>query len=307
MQRTLDHRKGVGRTALFQQLAAMEEAGMPVVQAITTLQREATPALRSQLEQVRQQLQKGMEPAAALYRSKLCQGWELQLLQSMHRGGRLAEGYAYLARHHAATTERIGRLKARLVMPAAVFILAVFIAPLPALARGDIDGGGYLARTIFPLALIAASTWLLGFALRREDAALRLLVRLPGFGKLLRRQQELHSLAVLGLLLRSGLPADQALEAAAIASVAWPQAAVRRAAESAARGGSLANALAAHGLCSESHDRVLIVAAEASGRLDETLLHFTRQRQMELDLKLDLWAEWLPRVLYFGMVVPWLL
>ncbi len=298
----------VGRAALFRQLAAVENAGIASLQALLTLQREATPALRTRIEQTRQYLLAGSEPGDALFRSGLCQSWENQFLQAMHRGGRLGEGYAYLARQLDVRALRMGKLKARLALPAAVFVLALFIAPLPALVRGSIDGWGYFARTLLPLALLVLCVKLLGLALRRdEDAAIRMGMYIPVLGALLHRQQELHCLAVLGLLLRSGLPADQALKFSAVAGVAWPPAAVKCGVQALASGDSLASVLSANGLCSDTHDRALIAAGEASGKLDDAIERIARMRQAELDLKLDLWSEWLPRVLYFGMIVPWLL
>jgi type II secretory pathway component PulF len=296
-----------GRALLFRQLAAVEDAGIPPQQALVTLQRDASPALGKRLAKATEQLHLGQAPGEALSRAGLCQHWESEFLQAMHGGGRLGEGYGYLASQLETRALRLARLKSRLALPVLVFILALFITPLPALARGDLTVPGYLARSFLPLVLLAVFGKMLDGLLRRESLAIALLRRLPVYGPLVQRQHELHSLAVLGLLLRSGLPASRAIELAATASTAWPSASVGRAVALTAKGEALATALTANGLCSDAGDRALLVGAESAGKLDETLARIALLRQETLDVKLDLWADWLPRLLYFAAFLPWVL
>jgi len=294
-----------GRAALFRQLATMEAAGLTPLQSLDSLQRAATPALRNRIERTRLHLLSGNAPDDALYRSGLCQFWESHFLRAMIHGGRLAQAYAYLAQQLEARALRARKFKSRLALPIAVLTLALFIEPLPALARGDLDGWAYFARTLLPLAVLALLFKALARLLNHESVALPLLARLPALGRLVRRQRELQGLAVLGLLLRSGLPASHALELAASAGAAWPATAVRHAAARMAQGASLTDAMTQQQLCSDAADRRLIAAAEAAGQLDDTLDHLVRLRQAELDLQLDHWAEWLPRVMYFAAVAWW--
>lgn len=291
-----------GRAALFRQLATLEEAGLPPIQSLITLQRAATPALCKKIERAHLQMLAGSGPDDSLYRSGLCQLWESQFLRAMIHGGRLTQGYAYLAQQMEARALRARKFKSRLTLPIAVLTLALFVEPLPALARGEFGGWGYFARTLLPLGVLAALFKLLTRFLNQENLAVPLLTRLPGFGRLVRRQHELRGFAALGLLLRSGLPASRALELAATASAGWPAAAVRQAVASMVRGASLTDALTKQNLCSDAGDRNLIAGGEAAGKLDDTLEHLARLRQAELDLQLDHWAEWLPRVMYFAAI-----
>jgi len=307
-----DH--GEPRSLLYAQLATLERAGVPARRALQGLTTETSPALRAAIAATLKQLDRGRPLAEAGRSGGLFLPWEAQLVGAGSEAGQLAAVYKNLARHHERAALRARQLKSRMVLPAAVLTLALFISPLPALVRGDLDGSGYAGRTLLPLALLLVSLSLLRAGWRRAMArdqappGYALLRALPGLGPLLRRLEQQRGLSILGLLLAGGLPAARALTVTA-ATLRDPQlrAGCQRAAASAGRGGSAAAAIDQAGLCPDAGGRALLHSSEAAGRLDDSLARVAATLEHELGLQLDLVAEWLPRLLYFGLLLPFVL
>lgn len=305
---------GEPRSLLYAQLATLERAGVPARRALQGLATETSAALRGAIAATLRQLDGGTPLAEAGRSGALFLPWEAQLVAAGSAAGQLAAVYDNLARHHERAALRARQLKSRMVLPAAVLTLALFVSPLPALVRGDFGGAGYVARTLLPLALIAIALQLLRAGWRRAAAqdhappGHALLRALPGLGPLLRRQEQQRGLAVLALLLAGGLPAARALTVTA-ATLRDPQlrAGCQHAAASAGRGSSAATAIDQAGLCPDAGGRSLLHSGEAAGRLDESLARCAATLEHDLGLQLDLIAEWLPRLLYFGLLLPFVL
>jgi type II secretory pathway component PulF len=295
---------------LYIQLAAMEEAGLSAEQSFTTLARGADRGLARAAGQAAAAARRGTAVATAGQRAGLFTPVDARLIAAACRVGSPAPIYRQLAGRHRGRAERRRRVYGRMLLPAAIFVLALFIAPLPALILGHIDAASYLNATLGSLIRITALIYVLlklpGW-LRRGPPALsaaldRLLLRLPVFGRLQVRRQTTDFLGLLALALQAGLPAFDAVE---LAADTVPNRVIRRSLAAARdhleRGEPMAAALA-HSPYLDATAREYVSTGEVSGRLAEMLAHYTRLEGERLDLIEGEVAQWIPRLVYFAVL-----
>jgi type II secretory pathway component PulF len=197
-----------------------------------------------------------------------------------------------------------------MLLPLLLFILVIFIAPFPALYRGDISGLGYLVSTLGRLFLLMGGLFLLSFGWRRlaaygtESALARAILHVPVLGGLIRRQQRFDFLYNLSLLLAAGLPAFDALETAA-QGVSHPS--LRRQFKVAASfcrdGQDVVSSLERCGAFEDADAAALGRSGEFSGQLDQMIRHHVDQLGERLDRQYTLLGEWLPRVFYLLLLL----
>jgi type II secretory pathway component PulF len=192
-----------------------------------------------------------------------------------------------------------------MLLPLLLFFLAIFVAPVPALYRGEISGLEYLFSTLGRLLLFLGGILLLSHGWRRleaeepESSMFRLLLHIPVAGSLIREQQRLYYLQNLSLLLTAGLPAFTALETAAL-GVRHPALRERFAAAAEyCRGGmDVATALEHCGALEKPGEVSLAKSGEYSGQLDTMIRHQANLLEERLDRRYTLLTEWLPRFSY---------
>lgn len=298
------------RSHLFTQLAQTEKAGLTVNDSIQMIAKSAGASLQQRLELFREQLSAGCEIALAGMTAGLFLPWEARLIQAAEVSGKLADSYNGLARRYANRARRYGNLKRGMTLPLALFVLAVLVAPLPALLLGAIGIDRYLLNTTGRLLLFFGSLYLLSWSWRQlgatgaDNALFRLLLRTPLLGSLIRRQQQYNYLSSLALLMDAGVPAFDALGVAAV-SVSHP--ALRkqfgRAEKAVRNGSSVTDALDSSGVLPDESAKNLIGAGEFSGRLSEMLQHAAGQLDDQLELQFSVLADWAPKFAYFAVVV----
>ncbi len=297
------------RHVLFQALARAEAIGVPVTCALDPLRDAARGRLARRLDTMQAALERGVPLGRAGRAAGLFTPWESRVLESAAGAGTLE---AVLARHaeHLATRLRWhARLRRRLALPLALLVLLTLVVPLPALVGQAIDGATYLRRALLPLAaLTGVALVTVRLARRRDGRDLagpleRVLLRVPGLGRMLRLRAQRDLLLNLALLLAAGRPAVDALREAATTGRspalrgAWLQAA-----EAVERGATVTEALRDAGGLDRRAGAPLVGAGEFSGTLDRMVEHHAEQLDARLDLVDDTLAEWLPRLLYFGVL-----
>ena len=290
---------------LFTRLAKAERAGLPPANTLSILRGESDAALSSQLARFQQEVAAGTGIAQAGLNSGLFLPWEARLLRAAQYSGQLAETYTALGRRYENRARHSRQLKNNMVLPLLLLVLATFIAPVPALYRGEMSGLEYLFSVLGRLLLLFGGLFLLSWSWRRlaaegsEGSIMSLLLHIPVIGKLILRQQRFDFLHNLSLLLAAGLPAFDALETAAT-GVSHPT--VRRrfaAAASYCRDGmDVVSALERCGAFDNPDAVALARSGEYSGQLDRMIRHHVQQLGEQLDRQHALIAEWLPRVLY---------
>jgi len=302
------------RTLLFRQLAQSERAGLTVLDSIRILLESADPLLRQRLSVFRKQLAANAPISRAGLRSGIFLPWEERLIQAAEISGKLADSYSALARRHADRALRRRNLWRGMTFPLVLFALAILVSPLPALLFGNIGPGRFLLDTVGRLMLFFGSLYLLTWSWRRlgatgaDNTLFRLLLRIPWFGKLIRRQQQYNYLSSLALLLDAGVPAFDALGIAAD-SVSHPTLRTQFAqAEEAVRSGSgVTEALAFSDTLGDEEAINLVRSGEFSGRLSEMLHHVARQLNEQQNSQFKSLTDWAPKLAYAAIVILFLL
>jgi len=299
------------RATLFANLAALEKAGVPVERAFATL--SLPPAEQPRLLTMRQQLAQGRDLALAGQKAGLFTVLEVTLLQAATSSGspafvyqRLAERYAHKARHLKA-------MKSRLLMPLAVFVIALLVQPLPGLVSGAVGIGGYLGRSIGPLVLLAILLMLGRHLLLRLENSRPgagrhdldgLLLAIPLFGVAHARRNARDYFESLGLMLEAGLPMFEALpKAGATLGNSLLRERFAGLQQRVLDGEPLAQAILPLDFPGKPMLASLIRTGEASGTLPATLLGYARRETQSLDDFQEQLAIWLPRLVYAGLVV----
>ena len=301
---------GRHRALLFSQLAQTEKAGLTAADSTRIMARSAEPCLRPRLELFREQLAAGSDITRAGLDAGIFLPWEARLLQAAEASGKLAESYAGLARRHANRTQRHNALKKGMTLPLALFVLAVLVVPLPALMTGTIDIVRYLLNITTRLLLLFTALYALSRAWRRlgmagaDNTLYRLLLRAPWLGRLVRRQQQYDFMSSLYLLLDAGLPAFDALRAAA-GSVGHPslRAQFSNAEIMARRDASVTAALESCGILPSENAVSLVRAGEFSGRLSESINQVASQLDEQIEMQFSILTDWAPKLAYLAVVI----
>lgn len=225
---------------LTRQLATLTGAGIPLVDALATLERQLVePALRHLLVGVRGALAEGLGLARSLARQGgLFTGLYCALVEAGERSGRLAQVLERLAEHLEQVQRQQHKARTALIYPCVLMgvSLAVVVGLMsfvvPKLTEQFAHSGQSLPLITRLLigtsdALLLAGPWLLGAAallallgarllrqphwcLRRDD----LLLRLPRIGALLRVLESARLSRSLAILAGSGVPLLEALQVA---------------------------------------------------------------------------------------------
>lgn len=300
------------RARLFEHLAAMEQAGVPITQALASLTLGARHAAR--LQRLRQHVNSGRDLATSGQLSGVFTPLEVTLLKAAQDAGNLAHMQAQLAQRYAAQHRQMQALKSRLLLPAGVLLLALLVKPLPELVGGTLSLPGYLVSVLLPLVTLFAAWLMLRGAWRRWQLRRArqagwlddLLLALPLLGRLQGRAELRNFCDSLGLLLEAGVPV---LDALPRACDALGNARLRRefasAAAHVAAGQSLARAFGGLSFTGRPMLIALLNSAEAIGRPGQALLRFAQSQGEQLAASQQAMATWLPRLAYLA-VAAWM-
>jgi len=282
--------------AFSNELVALLEAGLPLVEAIDALtEKERDESVRHLLEGVRRRLYEGQSLSTAL--AEFPGSFPVlyvATVRASERSGAIAEAL----RRFVAYQQQIDLLKKRLISasiyPAVLLaagslvllFLIAYVVPrfsgiyediggeLPFASKMLMQWGRLLdAHGTAVLAGFVGCVLLAGYAVRRPGfrAAIgRLFARIPMVGRQIRLYQLARLYRTVGMLLRGGLPVVTAFEMTRglLAAAARPQlAAATRAVR---EGRSLTDALGAQGLTTPVAERMLRVG-ERSGNMGEMM------------------------------------
>lgn len=299
------------RAELFTQLYQMEVAGLPALKAFSVLQ--VTRANESRLSAMRS-LIKRHPLAIAGELSGLFTKLEARLIQASVSAGSPARMYQRLADFYTERALQVATMKSKLAMPAAVFLIALLVAPLPKLASGAIGLFGYLWQVLYPLIAIGLLVVAFRVWMAKRGGVTSALLALPIVGKLIIQQNARDFFECLGLMLEAGI---SMLDALPLALDAIEVPAMRKEfgliAPRVTAGATLATAISEMrnttflgSTTSRQRVQSFIHTGEASGTLPEMLLRHTAMESNQINDWLTQLAEWAPRILY-GMVMIWMI
>lgn len=301
------------RAQLFQHLAAMEKAGVPAERAYALL--DLGPSARARVDTFRRLFARGVDPATAGLNSSLFTLFEARLLRAAFGAGSPLATYQRLATSHATRAAQLATMRARLVLPAVILALALFVQPIPQLFTGAISMAGYAARTILPLAVIAMSgallvqlnTWFSsGAPAPWRPAMERILLALPLFGTLHLRRNARDFNESLAMLLQAGVALFEALPPAlATVDNHMVRADLAQLLPALKTGTTLAQAIGTLRLVDTTQLYAFVQTGEESGTLSEMLMRHADAETEALALAQIELANWLPRILY-ALVAIWM-
>lgn len=304
------------KAEFYGQFAVLEDAGVPIDRALVTSVGQGRSAIAKRVQQTAALVSRGRDLAAAGAKARLFDDLDENLIRSAADSGKLASMLHRLAEFHQKRAEHLKTLQGRLLLPALVLILAIFIRPIPALILGKIDVDDYLSQTVFLLfkiallivVLIRLPPWLrrspgrqLGFATVMD----RLLVRVPVFGKVHVRRCVNRWCESLALLLEGGVPILRAMPmAGSTIGNTFIQREFDKATSVIDTGESLAWALNQNKFVSEVSLQ-FIRTGEESGTLSEMLGRCAHRQRTELQRFDQEFVAWAPRIIYF-LILVWM-
>lgn len=304
-----------GKKELFVMLHRLELSGVDSARAWSLLSADKQLSLLSKrLKKAAFLIKRGSTVSHAGEIAGLWGAFEIKMLEVGEQSGKLAASYANLAEYYELRGKRLRTIKSRMVLPVCVFLLALFLLPLPKIYTGDISLADYFSGIFIHLSVIVAFIVLMKLAYRLyingrfSERLYQLLGKVPVFGRLISWQTQLDFLNYFHLCFAAGIAATQAAQLAAQSLVnkywAWKLWDVSEALE---KGQILTQALAGSGVLPTAMGAQLINAGEASGRLEDMLARYIDSLNADLDLKWDYVLDWLPRILYgivlLGMVI----
>lgn len=290
------------RADLFKQLATMEDAGLPFDRALGLV--HLPPRERWRLPGTRKWLRQGI--AEAGLKGGLFTSLEASLLRAATASGSPSRTYHLLSDHYARRAARTKVMKSRMMLPAIMLVIAVFIRPLPNLIAGTLSWGSYLLRYLLPLIAVGGAAWLLGDLSRRGPSAAAFRESLSGifalvplFGPMQVRRNMRDFFDSLALLLDAGVPILDSLPMA-LRTVRDPtlRQQLSRLKPRIEAGASFAQAMSKVSFPGHAHARALIGPGEASGTLPQMLFRFSEAETAAINRFDDLVAEWVPRIAY---------
>lgn len=299
------------RAALFGQLAAMEDAGLPFEKVLDIVHLPARESAR--LKAARKLIRLGLGIAEAGLKSGLFTPLEASLVRVATSSGSPARTYRLIADQCARRAGRIHAIKKRLLMPAVMIAIAVIAGPIPGLIIGSLTLTGYLVKHLLPWILFGGAVYLLLELLRRQQTSGHSVWRIwldgalpfvPLFGPMEVRRSLRDFFDSLALLLEAGLPILDALPMAV--DTLRNQALRSQLSQIKPRieaGASFWGAITGLSLFGRTQSYGLIRTGEVSGALPRTLLRYAEAETAAIDRFDDLVAEWLPRLAYMATVL----
>ncbi len=298
---------------LYVQLAHQEEAGIPVIKAMTLIMQDggetgkrATGTLNS--------LKRGKSLAEAGTRADLFIGLDAALVKVAEAGGTSATVFRQLAKFYEDRAKLTRQIKSQLVLPMIVLLLAIFIQPTPALLLGNITTVDYLAATlglifttaIFIFVLLRLPHWIhQGFFGPLRKLWDKLEIKAPYLGKWYVRRSIRDFTRSLGLMVQAGLPILEALPKAneVIGNLVLRKR-LQKIGLRLRAGDSFADAFSqVEGVNSLASQ--LVLSGEHAGSLAEMMLHYAKLESEDIEMHDKELATWIPRIVYAG-VVAWM-
>ncbi len=297
------------KAVLARQLAVMLQSGLTLSEALGTAQNSSRGKLKQVLGEVREAVESGRPLAAALgdY-PKIFGGLFSSSVYAGESSGTLADNLKNVAVALEKERAIVSKVKGALIYPTIVLVatlvlgtvLAFTVLPkitrlfeglnieLPATTRALIsfahfaDAWGVIA---FPLILTIIFLLVFAWRLRAlQPITHKILLAIPLAKSLVRESNVSRFAGTLAMLLKSGVPVDEALKIASdTAGNFYFKNALVEVGENVKRGAKLAASLAAYPKLFPSLSTDLVRVGEESGKFEETLAYIAEFYEAEVD------------------------
>lgn len=283
---------------LYEQLAGLLEAGVPVAQAVGMLRdRMGAGPMASALRRCGARMSDGQTLSASMAADGgTWQAFESEVVGAGEEAGRMVPLVRELARYWRMMDETRRRVLAGLVYPMLILHVAVLAGNVPAAVAGGM--GAYARVVAISLVMIYSATWFV-WELSGSAIGIRLVRRLPVVGGAASALGALRFALCLRLQVEAGIPILTALPRAALAAGgkalgARADGAVRQLRDGAPVGGVL-------GELFEGDLRLtsLLATGVETGRIAEMLRLIEGDASARWSEAMALLQVWVPRAVYF--------
>jgi type II secretory pathway component PulF len=303
------------RADLLHHLAALEHAGIAPLEAVPMIKLPAP--WQERVVATRRAMARGQNIAKAGLQSGLWTPLEAGLLQAALAAGDPSPSYRRLGEYYTEKARQLKTMKSRLMLPAVMGLLSLFISPLPQLVAGSLSGGAYLWQVLRSVLVVGAGVTGMVYGFRRfqmrpldarPGALDHILLAIPLFGRMHKRRNLCDFWQSLAMLLEAGLPMFEALPVALqSASNALLRIELARILPRMKKTATLAEAVRAIPAIEDDVLLGMIQVGEASGSLPEMLTRYANGENASLALQQEQVAQWVPRIIYamIAAMIAW--
>ena len=295
--------------ALYRQLSAMLNAGVSMEHALQSLERAASDGrLRRICSTMRERILAGGDLTEAMGEHEtVFPLLHRELVRVGERTGTVDRALGQLAGMMEQMVAVQKEIWVQMLYPLLLLHMSVVVGPLPQLVfTGDFGAyGRAILSSLVVLYVGAAMLWFIVRQISRDRSKLaladRLVLAVPVLGKIHRDLSLTRLFSALKALLNAGIGILEAMPRAGAASGSATLAAAAAAAVPELKRGeplivAMAGALPPDALG-------LIATGQESGKLDDMLEHLERHFFDESRRRLRALAEWLPKLIYVGVVL----
>src|SRR3989344_3733184 len=280
------------------QFATMLGAKVPLNDALKTIQAQTTnPTLKEIVGEVSRDVDGGLSLSQAMERHpQAFSGFYVNMIRSAEVTGRVEEATGYLADHIERQTVLISKVKGALICPVVMVVLFLIVGGIiatvvlpqigPIFEEADVDvpfftkiliqGGEFLSSwwwvVLLGVAFVAFVVYDYFKTAEGRGVGDELVLRTPGFSKLLKQLHVARFAESLSVLLRGAIPIAQAVEITgdAIGSPAYGDI-LNSTADDIRRGELLSQSLAKHQEIFPPFVSQMAAVGEKTGRLEELM------------------------------------
>jgi type II secretory pathway component PulF len=296
----------------YYDMATLLDAGVPILRSLDILIQGQRGRFKQIFSQVRQSVSKGSNLSEALgEHRRVFPELDRMLIESAETAGSVPDSFKMLSHWHEFVERITRQIQMGLLYPFFILHAAAVIYPLPDLVSSFVSGqanvGAYLRQVLqVLLVLYVPMSIVIGSMLFRDRApALRLLIdslilKIPGLGAAVYHLSVYRYAKAFGMLYKAGVPISECTERATRATgnavvaqlFAGGAASVRQ-------GGTIWEGLSKRLPAEYLH---LWQIGEEAGELDKTVDRIAAAAQDRADRYFALFAQWLPRVIYFAIM-----
>ncbi|GEM_PF-3229152 len=284
-------------------LARLLRSGIDPDRALAIVAGDAGNDLAERLQTTRRRLHAGRPLPRALEAVALLAPHERPRLEAALTAGFPEDALDAFASERVQRRQLKAGIAQGLILPGAILLVGLVVAPLPAVARGSLSPFDYLVGLLSQLVMIgvlvgAAFRWAEPLSRRYRDLLLRCR-RQPTLGQRERLFRE------LGELLAAGVDGERALASLAETGEQAMRQRLSRAGKTVPADG-VTTALRRVGLLDPRRDYPPLMAAEDAGRFASGLAHHAGLLAEDVAQRRAMIREWLPRAAYVA-VIGWAL
>jgi type II secretory pathway component PulF len=295
------------RPEIYNNLAMLFDAGMPILRSLKTAGSDIKAPLATDLHTLAEEIEIGTPMPQALKTLDAFKPFDKTMLNLGHKAGELPQACRLLSEWYSFSRKIKRLFISAMVMPVMVFHVAAFIIPLPSLLFGVTKFGGYLFGVFLSLAffyLPFISTYVFYKLFSTDKLRLTLdlaLLKIPTLSTGLYNLALSKYCRAFYMLYSAGLPITDCTKTAAdFTGNLAVKAQLIGAAASTARGNSAYEGL------SDKLPPEFISAwhnGEESGNLDKATLRLADHHAELAELKIQIFSNWIPKIIYFAIMI----